>query len=180
MPPQAPAPRGGRDPLRLALEVPSRVVLAVAAAGLYLLALGLPAVCVSAPAIDGYRVFSGWECLTLAWELPLPVLAVPAWWANPLFAAGLVCLARGKAVPAGACGAAALLLGLSFYLPELASDFRTDEPVRVGYWAWVGSMLALAGLLLPPLARRLAGVSRSRLPRRTGTAAGGPGRGTPG
>ncbi len=119
-----------------------RLGLALIAVVLYLVALASPAVDGSLPAIDGYRVYRGWECLV---ELPL-ALMFPAWWANPLFVVGLACMLFRRVAIGGILGVIALLLSLSFCL-DVLKEFERNRPVRVGYWLWVASMAVLAGSL---------------------------------
>jgi hypothetical protein len=118
---------------------------------IYLISLCLPAVYVIAPAIDAYRVYRGGECLI---ELPL-ALMYPAWWANPAFAIGITLVFMGYTVPGGICGLVSLLFSLSYCLDVLRDFEYNNEPVRIGYWFWVGAMLALAiSMFLPLVGRR--------------------------
>jgi hypothetical protein len=126
-----------------------RFVVVSGALVVYLISLCLPAVYVSAPAIDGYGVYRGAECLI---ELPI-ALMYPAWWANPVFGVGLILVLFGYSIAGGICGLVSLLFSLSYCL-HVVQDFEfNNEPLRIGYWFWVGAMFALALALLLPLIR---------------------------
>ena len=109
---------------------------------LYLISLCLPALGVGGAS----RVYRGFECLV---ELPL-ALMYSAWWANPVFAMGIILAYVGKRVAGGICGVIALLFSLSYFL-YVIQDFEYNlEPVRIGYWFWVAAMSVLAASLFPP------------------------------
>src|SRR5262249_19627407 len=81
---------------------PERVFRFVVVSGalvVYLISLWLPAVYVSAPAIDGYGVYRGAACLI---QLPI-ALMYPAWWANPVFGVGLILVLFGYSFAGGIC-----------------------------------------------------------------------------
>jgi hypothetical protein len=120
-----------------------RLAFGLPALGLYLVALASPAVSVGVSSIGADRVdYRGLGCLI---EIPL-ALIYPAWWANLSFAAGIVCLLRGRLVTSGVFGVIALLLSLSYCL-----DVLNDFEVRIGYWLWVSSMGILAVSVAFPL-----------------------------
>lgn len=120
--------------------------LASVSALLYVVSLYLPAVAVGAPDRDLTLVLRGFECLI---HIP-PALQYPAWWANPVFAFGVVLLLRGYTIIGGICGLISLLFSLSYFL--YLRDFGyNNEPALVGYWFWVAAMLVLAGSLFLPL-----------------------------
>jgi hypothetical protein len=124
-PPQPGASRPEAD-VAVTYESPAGV-LGVLAAVLYVVSFFLPA-CEGAA---GYQAFA----LSL-----VCVVGIPMWLANPLFWSGLLLLSQGKRAAAGKAGLTAVALALSqcwLFWPGL----------RVGYFAWVGSMglLAVAG-----------------------------------
>jgi hypothetical protein len=74
----------------------------------------------------------GIMCLILC-----PII-IPPWWANPLFFAGCIYLARGNARRARQLGAVASVLALSLLL---TFELRT---LRIGALLWISSILVLA------------------------------------
>jgi hypothetical protein len=94
---------------------------------IYVLSFFLPAL----PHAVGYQTF----VFALVF-----VIGVPMWAANPVFWIGLGKLYQGEYRTARTLGVVALLLALS-------ECWLFSEDLRVGYFAWVGSMagLALAG-----------------------------------
>jgi ABC-type multidrug transport system permease subunit len=125
-----------------------------ASASCYAVALILPAYYESAPAIDAYRTFSSIECL-LAPVIIAPFVALwPSWWANPIYAFGLLALSRKWDALATAAGVVSGLLALLFaagvYDPY-------NQHLHMGYWAWLASMAMVgAGGLVGLLTRNLA------------------------
>ena len=119
-------------------------------AGIYVGSLCLPALYSqggSGMVGMGQTTFWGIMCLGF---IPF-VMVVPPWWANPLFFAGLVCLATGRHKFALILGCAASLLALSM-IYMMHDDLWPTSPAREpffpfgpGYFLWVGSMLGLAG-----------------------------------
>jgi hypothetical protein len=129
-----------------------RAWIATASLTLYLVSLFLPAVDVGFEGLGRYR---GYECL-----IALPTaLAYPAWWANPLFAAGIVLVLRGNLILAGLCGWMAMLFSLSFSLHAWEEQSKTYESLGIGYWFWLAAMTVLAASVIPPLTKVNRGVT---------------------
>jgi hypothetical protein len=103
---------------------PAVAVLGVLAAVLYAVSFFLPAL----RGVLGHQAF--------VWSL-LFVFYAPMWGANPALWFGLALLAQGKFRSARKAGVLALVLALS----ECWLFYRE---LRVGYFAWVGSMALLA------------------------------------
>lgn len=99
-------------------------VLGVAAVLVYAVSFFLPVFLEAA----GYHAF----LLSL-----VSVVALPMWLANPFFWSGLAGLCRGEYRSARKAGLAGLVLALS-------ECWLFFEGLRVGYFAWVGSMALLA------------------------------------
>jgi hypothetical protein len=98
-------------------------------AGLYAAALALPAL-TNRPGLPTLR---GIHCLVVVpW-----VCFSPAWWANPLLLYGGRKLARGDSRQARNCGLAASVLAI--YVVCVGGPSQ----VRIGYWFWLASTLAL-------------------------------------
>jgi hypothetical protein len=115
---------------------------------IYLISLCLPALYSrGGPGFmgGGNSTFWGFMCLGF---LPV-VMMVPFWWANPLFYAGLVCLALGRYLAALVLGIIASLLALATIVMVL-DDLRPQPgrvpifPLGPGYFAWIGSIIGLA------------------------------------
>jgi hypothetical protein len=111
----------------VAREHLSPAVLGVAAAVLYALSFFLPA----------FQEAAGYQAFFVSLFF---VVGIPMWAANPVFWSGLVLLSQREYASAGKAGVLALSLALS-------ECWLFSEGLRVGYFAWVGSMalLALAG-----------------------------------
>jgi hypothetical protein len=103
---------------------PVPAVLGVAAALLYAVSFFLPA----------YHAGVGYEAFVSAFVC---VIGMPMWFANPVFWSGLGLLYQGKYAAAGRTGLRAVVLALS-------ECWLFSEGLRVGYFAWVGSMALLA------------------------------------
>jgi hypothetical protein len=104
----------------------------------------------------------GWICLI---HIPF-VMFFPVWWANPILLAGCLFLRRGNRWGVLLCGLVALVLAATFPIQEVlwrvpSQYLRTDAQwrhyfgmtmagLRVGYWLWLLSMVALlpAGLVV--------------------------------
>ncbi|HJZ89951.1 MAG TPA: hypothetical protein VKE40_03710 [Gemmataceae bacterium] len=85
----------------------------VAVLGLFLGACALPAGYYRGKFLEEGVSADGWRVALFGWgALPLAGLPALAWFANPLFGAGLVCLWRGRHAAAAKCAAAATGLGL--------------------------------------------------------------------
>jgi hypothetical protein len=102
---------------------PTVALLGFAAALLYAASFFLPAVDGAA----GYQAF----VLSLVF-----IIGIPMWLANPVFWSGLTLLSQGKYASAGKTGLLALVLALS--------ECWLFNDLRVGYYAWVGSIALLA------------------------------------
>jgi hypothetical protein len=113
----------------------SRLVAGLALA-VFLVALGLPAF------HENFRLYLGVECLTHPLFFPVLLLAYPAWWANPLFLAGLCALLCRQPVGAAVCGATGAALALGWWS---SWDPTHSGPLLAGYWVWLASMLTLIG-----------------------------------
>ena len=117
--------------------------------GCYLVALALPAYYFSLPAIDGYRTYSGFECLLAPLtEGPIVFLLHPSWLANPLFAISLTWFCRKQDAAALGLGSVACLLA-SLFLIEASDPY--NHPFRLGFWCWLASLLVVvsaAGIAL--------------------------------
>jgi hypothetical protein len=95
----------------------------------YFLALFLPA----------YEAFTGIECLFAPLTIhPSIVVLYISWWANPLYALGLVSLWQGRNETAAVCAGIALLLVLLFL--ALIPPYHAS----VGFWFWLSSILSVA------------------------------------
>jgi hypothetical protein len=86
-------------------------------------------------------------------------MCYPAWWANPILLAGCLFLRRGNRWVALFCGLVAVVLAATFPIQEVlwrvpSQCLRTDAQwrhyfgmttagLRVGYWLWLLSMVAL-------------------------------------
>jgi hypothetical protein len=123
---------------------PTAALLGLAAALLYAVSFFLPA----ADGVAGYNAF----VFSLVF-----LLFIPMWAANPVFWSGLAHLYLGQYRSARNAGLAALFLSLS-------QAWMVYRELRVGYFAWVGSMalLAVAGFCggygkQPPCQSRNAG-----------------------
>lgn len=112
--------------------------------GVYLVALGLPAVRQAgfgAPTSglpDSVRW--GFEC---AFSLPMAALS-PGWWANPMWFGGIVALIFGHVRWALLCGSISSILAL---LVLVIGPFPPDRfeftDFQSGYFVWLASMLGL-------------------------------------
>jgi hypothetical protein len=111
----------------------------------------------------------GWICLIF---IPL-VMFYPAWWANPILLAGCLFLRRGNRWGVLLCGLVAVVLAATFPIQEVlwnvpSQYLRTDAQwrhyfgmtmagLRVGYWLWLMSMVALftaAGVMSGPQGKK--------------------------
>jgi hypothetical protein len=126
---------------------PTRWLSVALSAGCYSIALTLPAYYQSAPAIDGYQTYSGVECLVAPVTVgPIVFVMHLSWWANPLFALGLVALCRHWDEVALGCGVFGGQLALRF-LAEAHDPY--NDPVRSAFWFWLAAMVVQAvGALL--------------------------------
>ena len=122
MHPRSYAPAGFTD-RRTTTKHPAAVLGAVAVT-LYGVSFFLPAV----GTVLGFLAF--------IWA-PSSVVLIPMWLANPVFWYGLHCLFGGRLEAAAKAGLVALLLALS-------ESWLFWGELGVGYFAWVGSMAALA------------------------------------
>ena len=111
----------------------------------------------------------GWSCLIY---IPL-VMFCPAWWANPILLAGCLFLRRGNRWGVLLCGIGAVALAATFpiwvFLDNTPRKFRETDAqwryyfgmtiagLRVGYWLWLMSMVALcaaAGVMSGPRGKK--------------------------
>lgn len=130
-----------------------RWLMVAVSTGCYLIALPLPAYYESAPAIDVYRTYSGVECLLAPVTVgPIVLLMHVSWWANPVFAFGLLGFCRRWDAAALGCGVFAILLALSF-LAEAHDPY--NDRVRPAFWFWLASMIAVAAGALVVLVGQL-------------------------
>ncbi len=110
----------------------------------YVVALMLPAVYrpgLGAPTsgLTGYVEY-GYECLG---GLPFALLS-PAWWANPAWLLGMIALVRNRPKLARICGLVGAFLALSvFVIGPFPPDNFGFSDMRLGYYIWLASMLAL-------------------------------------
>lgn len=101
---------------------------------LYLVSLLLPSMYATIYLKAGWR--PGFLCLIL---VPF-VMALPPWWANPVFFVGLFSFFVGKFEFACQCGIVATLLSLSTPI------FFRDNSLGPGYYTWLSCMVGLAAL----------------------------------
>lgn len=99
------------------------------------LALSLYAVSLTLPAFgSNNQAVRGYVCV-----ISVPgALFFPSWWANPLFLAGCLCLARGAVAGTLVFGTLAMFAAGSFALLP-----RGPECIQSGYVAWLASMIVL-------------------------------------
>jgi hypothetical protein len=130
---------------------------------------------VSSLPVTAYRIplhsspTPGWICLIfIPW-----VMVYAAWWANPILLAGWLFLRRGNRWGVLLCGIGAVALAATFPIQEVlwrvpSKFLETDAQwrhyfgmtmagLRVGYWLWLMSMVALcaaAGVMSGPQGKK--------------------------
>lgn len=102
--------------------------------------LALPAL-----AIEGAAVLTGWDVLRTGWQGAGVHLL--AWYANPLFVAGVVAVAARYYGLAGVVSGLGVVLALtSFAAREIAAGAGFPLPallLRAGFFVWLGALCAL-------------------------------------
>jgi hypothetical protein len=167
LPASGPSQNGGRAGRRtLARRWASEWLWLALIGTLYASSLPAPAFC--SPRPDSSPT-PGWICLIF---IPF-VMFFPAWWANPILLAGCLFLRRGNRWGVLLCGLVAVVLAATFPIQEVlwrvpSQYLRTDAQwrhyfgmrmagLRVGYWLWLLSMVALfaaAGLVSGPQGKK--------------------------
>ncbi|HEX7080953.1 MAG TPA: hypothetical protein VF329_08070 [Gammaproteobacteria bacterium] len=126
--------------------------------------LALPAIEVrGGPTLDGLDVLvRGWQALPRG---------MPAWLANPLFAAALAAAALRRARVAAGASAAALLFALSTFATDVllrGGQQAPDFMLRAGFYLWLAAVAVLCvcawldalGCTRPEARRRISTTSR--------------------
>lgn len=112
----------------------------LSAVALYAVSFALPACEVMGGWVFGYAAFVFY--LTESFFNPLALIA---WAPNPLFWVGLFFATRGRWAGAVVASCLALVVGLLLCYDPDGGRFRLAD-YRVGYFCWLASMLALAGV----------------------------------
>ena len=107
---------------------------------IWAISLALPAL-----AVEGAGVLTGWDVLKVGWQgIGVKLLA---WYANPLFAVGVVAFAGRLFGFAGVVSGFGLVLALtSFAAREIAAGSGFPLPaltLKVGFFVWLASLCIL-------------------------------------